>query len=237
MLQYEPAETVAHRLDPRTKLFVQVAFALAAFAYTTPGGLAALTVLALVVLGLSGLGLAEALWSYRFVFPFLVLAPVVGGLTLGAPWFRVSDAVAPALASYRVVLVLLVGGAYVRTTPIRESQAAIQRLVPGRVGRVLGLGVGFVFRFLPLIRHDLTTIRDAMAARLGDERPLAERIQLVTTAGLSRSFERADRLTLALQARCLSWNPTMPKLRFSRVDVLPLLLGVGLLGASVLPLL
>lgn len=237
MLTYEPGQTVIHRLDPRTKLLGQVGFAVAAFAYTTPRGLGALTVLALVVLLLANVHPGRALWSYRFVFPFLVLAPMFAALTLGSPWIRLSDAVFPALASYRVLLVLLVSTAYVRTTSIRESQAAVQRLVPGRLGRVLSLGVGFIFRFLPVLRQDLLTIREAMAARLGDERSVTERIRLLTTTGLTRVFERADNLTLALQARCLSWNPTMPGLRFTRLDVLPLLLGFALLVAGIAPLL
>jgi biotin transport system permease protein len=109
--------------------------------------------------------------------------------------------------------------------------------VPGRVGRVLGLGIGLVFRFLPVLRRDLLAIRDAMAARLGDERPVTDRIRLLTISGLSRVFGRSDRLALALQARCLSWNPTLPELRFTRRDVGPLLLGSGLLLASIIPLL
>jgi biotin transport system permease protein len=102
---------------------------------------------------------------------------------------------------------------------------------------VFGLGIGLVFRFLPVLRRDLLAIRDAMAARLGDERPLTDRIRLLTTTGLSRAFDRSDRLALALQARCLSWNPTLPDLQFARRDLGPLLLGAGLLLASVLPLL
>lgn len=237
MFAYEPGQTAVHRLDPRTKLLVQVGFALAAFSYTTPRGLSVLSVLTLFVLLVADINPLDALWSYRFVFPLLVLAPIFGALTFGPPWIILPDAVVPALASYRVVLVLLVSTAYVRTTPVRESQAAIQHLIPGRIGRILSLGVGFIFRFLPLLRQDLFTIRDAMAARLGDERPLTERIQILTTTGLSRVFGRADRLALALQARCLSWNPTMPTIRFSRLDVLPFLLGLALLVASILPLL
>jgi biotin transport system permease protein len=232
MFAYSPGDSVVHRLDPRTKLLVQVGFAAAAFAYTTPRGLAVLTVLALAGLFAAGIDPVQALWSYRFVFPFLLLGPLVTAVTLGPPWIRPADAIVPLLASYRVVLVLLVSAAYVRTTAVRESQAAITSLVPGRVGRTLGLGVGLVFRFLPVIRRDLLAIRDGMAARLGDERPLRERIQLFTTTGLTRVFGRADRLALALQARCLSWNPTMPTLQFTRLDVVPLLLGAGLLLAS-----
>lgn len=237
MFAYRPGASILHRLDPRTKLLGQIGFAAAAFAYTTPRGLAIFTVLTLLVLLAGNVDPLDALRSYRFVFPFLLLGPLVGTATLGPPWIRPADAVGPLLASYRVLLVLLVGAAYVRTTAVRESEAAITWLVPGRVGRVLGMGVGLVFRFLPVLRRDLLAIRDAMAARLGDERPLQLRIRLLTTTGLARMFGRADRLALALQARALSWNPTLPDLRFTRRDLVPLLVGGGLLLASVLPLL
>ena len=236
MFVYRPGRSIVHRLDPRTKLLVQVGFAAAAFAHTTPRGLAGLSVLTLLVLLAAGVDPRHAMWSYRFVFPFLLLAPLVGAFTVGPPWIRPSDGLAPLLSSYRVLLVLLVSAVYVRTTSVRESQAAIQSFVPGSVGRVLGLGVGLVFRFLPVLRRDLLAIRDGMAARLGTERPVHERVRLLTTTGLSRVFGRADRLALALQARCLSWNPTLPTLRFTRIDVLPLLLGVALLLVSLLPL-
>jgi biotin transport system permease protein len=237
MLTYRPGQSLCHRLDPRTKLFLQVGVAAAAFAYTTPVGLALLSGLTLLVLLAANVEPLAALRSYRFVFPFLLLGPLVAAVTVGPPWIRPADAVEPILASYRVLLVLLVGAAAVRTTAVRESQAAVSWLVPGRVGRVLGLGIGLVFRFLPVLRRDLLAIRDAMAARLGDERPVTDRIRLLTTTGLSRAFGRSDRLALALQARCLSWDPTLPDLQFTRRDLGPLLLGAGLLLASVLPLL
>lgn len=236
MLAYRPDATLAHRLDPRSKLLVQVGFAAAAFAHTTPRGLAVLSVFALLALTAAGIGVLEALVAYRYVFPFLLVAPVLGALTFGPPWVRPGDAVEPALAGYRVLLVLFVSAAYVRSTPVRDSQAALQRLVPGRAGRLAALGVGIVFRFMPALRRDLLTIREAMTARLGDERPVHERMELLTATGLTRAFGRADRLALALQARCLSWNPTVPALAFSRSDWLALALGVGFLLVGLLPL-
>lgn len=52
----------------------------------------------------------------------------------------------------------------------------------------------------------------------------------MATAGASRAFERADRFGLALRARCLAWNPTLPRLRFRRADGPAL--GVALLVAA-----
>jgi biotin transport system permease protein len=36
--------------------------------------------------------------------------------------------------------------------------------------------------------------------------------------GLDRALSRADTLALALRARCLAWNPTLPPLSFRRRD-------------------
>lgn len=220
VLRYSPGNTVAHRLDPRTKLAVQFAFVAAAYAHTTPRGLAALTVVASAALVAAGTGPVAALYGYRFALPFLLSAPVVAGLALGPPWFVPGDALATGLASYRILLVLLVSAAYVRSTPIRESRAAIQRTVPGRPGQLLGVGVGITVRSLPLLRRELLAMRRATRARLGDERPLRGRIHLLAVGGLSRALSRADRLALALRARCFSWNPTLPRLSFAPIDYL-----------------
>ncbi|EJN59654.1 energy-coupling factor transporter transmembrane component T family protein [Halogranum rubrum] len=228
MLTYIPGDSLAHRLDPRTKLLLQITFVAAAVAHTTPRGLAILTGLTALFLAAGRVSPQTALWEFRYALPLLVAGPLVAGVTLGAPWFVVNEAVETALASYRVVLALLVSAVYVRTTSPRESRTAIQRTVPGKPGQFLGMGVALVFRFLPVLQSDLARIREAIAARLGDERPVIERMQLVATAGLNRAFRRADTLALALQARCLAWNPTLPELRFSRLD------GPGIVLAAVL---
>ncbi len=231
MLSYRPGDSLAHRLDPRTKLAVQIAFAAAAFAHTSPEGLAALTVLAAGMLAAARTPPISTLWAYRFALPLLLAGPVLEGLT----WIGFDPAAAfeTALASYRVLLILLVSAAYVQTTPVRASRAAIQWLVPGRPGQFLGMGVAFVFRFLPLLRTDIGRIRDAMAARLGTERPVHERMALVAVAGLDRALTRADRLSLALRARCFAWNPTLPPLSFARLDLAVLALAAGLGLAAV----
>ncbi|MGM0447502.1 MAG: energy-coupling factor transporter transmembrane component T family protein [Methanobacteriota archaeon] len=232
-LSFVPGDSLAHRLDPRSKLLVQVAFAAVAYAYTTPRGLAALTLVAVGCL-LAADGGPRDMWGYRVAFPVLLFAPLVAGSTLGAPWFRVERAAATGLASYRVFLLLVVAAAYVRSTPIRESRAALQRTIPGRVGVFLGVGVALVFRFLPLLKRDLVATREAIRARLGADRSRRERIRLVAVGGLSRVFSRADRLGTALVARCFAWNPTLPRLAFRPVDAPALALAALMFAAAVL---
>ncbi|WP_049889430.1 energy-coupling factor transporter transmembrane component T family protein [Natronolimnohabitans innermongolicus] len=233
MLTYAPDDTLAHRLDPRSKLAVQIGFAATALAHTGPRALVALTAVAGAILVAARVSPLEALYAYRYALVFLAIAPVLAALTLGSPWIDLEDGIVSARASYRVLLILFVSAAYVRSTPVRASRAAIQRTIPGKPGQLLGIGVALVFRFLPVLRADLRTIRDAMAARLGDERGAVDRAGTIGVLGLTRAFERADRLALAMQARCFAWNPTLPALAFSRVDY-PVLALAAFLALSAL---
>ena len=234
MLSYEPGDSFAHRLDPRSKLAVQIGFAAAAVAHTTPRGLVALTVATLPVLAAAGIDPRRALWEVRFVAPFLLAAPLIEGASWGV-WFVPAEAVGPALAGYRVLLVVVVAAAYVRTTPVRDSRAAIQWAIPGRAGQFLGMGVAFVFRFLPVLQADVARIRNAHRARLGTERSVPDRMRLLVVSAFDRALDRADRFAVALRARCFSWNPTLPELRFSRSDSVALAVAAVLLAASLFP--
>jgi len=228
MVSYEPESSLAHGFDPRAKLAFQVAFAAAAFAHASPAGLAASTALALAVLAASGLSPVRALWSFRVPLLLLAFAPVFAAVRLGPPWVDLGAAADSARLASRVVPVFLVSAAYVRTTPVRASRAALQRVVPGKAGRVLGAGVAITIRFFPVVLADLRRIREASAARLGDERPLRDRMRLVALAGIQRAFGRADRLAVALRARCFSWNATLPALAFRRRDAALCLLALAL---------
>ncbi|UPM45080.1 energy-coupling factor transporter transmembrane component T family protein [Halocatena salina] len=232
MLTYEPGSSIAHSLDPRAKLAVQIGIALAAFSHTTPRGLSILTVLTGCILASATLSPLNVLHDVRYALPFLIAGPLLSMVVFRPPWLVPTAAIEPALASYRVLLVLFVSAAYVRTTPIRESRAAIQLVVPGRVGRLLGVGVALVFRFLPVLIADLSRARVAMQARLGTERRLTDRMRLVATTGVRRAFGRADRLGMALRARCFAWNPTLPLLELSPRDVPSVLLAVALVTWS-----
>ena len=93
--------------------------------------------------------------------------------------------------------------------------------------------MALVFRFLPLLRGDLRRVREASATRLGGERGLRDRMEVVASAGIRRALGRADQLALALRARCFAWNPTLPELRFGRADAVGLGVAVGLVGVAV----
>lgn len=234
MLSYEPDETIAHALDPRAKLLFQLAFAVAAIAHSSPVALVALTGLAIAVLASAGVPVGRVLYGYRYPLGILGVSVLVSAATLGPPWIDAEDGLRTALSAYGVGLVFLVSAAYVRSTPVRHSRAAVQRLVPGRPGKLLGIGVSLVFRFVPVLRDDVGRIREATAIRLGTERSVRDRAARLSALGLDRAFTRADRLSVALQARCLAWNPTLPPLSLSRRDLPVLALALVLPLSTVL---
>ncbi|MFB6311879.1 MAG: energy-coupling factor transporter transmembrane protein EcfT [Salinirussus sp.] len=226
MIEYVPGGTIAHRLDPRAKLAFQFGFAIAAFGAGMLWELAATFAVGVLALAVARLSPIRALRAYWVVLILLVLGPLGAGLRLGPPWFAVDAAVSSLWSVARVVPVLLVSAAYVHSTPARDTRAAIQRTVPGRLGALLGLGVGLTFRFVPLVRADVTRIREAIAARGGESRSVRDRAGRLAILSVSRAFARADALGVALRARCLAYNPTLPSLAFTRADWL--LLAVSL---------
>ena len=228
MLTYTPGSTLGHRLDPRTKLAFQFAFALVAFTASTAPQLLGLFVAGLGCLRLVTLPIRAVLRAYWSVLLILSLGPVLAAVTLGPPWLRLAPAIASSRSVARIVPILFVSAAFIHSTPIRETRAAIQRTVPGRPGQLLGVGVALTFRYVPVLRADLRTVRDAIRARNGDTRSLWERSQRLTVLLVARALRRSDQLAVALQARCFAWNPTLPRLRFSRLDVLGWLLSIGL---------
>jgi biotin transport system permease protein len=228
MLSYRPGETVVHRLDPRSKLLVQFGLATAVFARPTPGVVAGATLLTLGMLAAARLSPLAVLRAYKLVFAVLALGPVIAGIALDPPWFRVEPALRSVQAVSRVVPVLFVSAAYLTTTPVRETRAAVQRLVPGKAGQLFGVGMALVIRLFPVVLRDAREVRDAIQARGGERRPFWVRARLLAVRSLERTLDRSDRLGMALRARCFAWNPTLPPLAFHRRDYPVLALGIAL---------
>ena len=128
----------------------------------------------------------------------------------------------------RVVPVVFVSAAYLTTTPVRETRAAVQRLIPGKAGQLFGVGMALVIRLFPVVLRDAREVRDAIRARGGAQRPFWVRARLLSVRSLERTLDRSDRLGMALRARCFAWNPTLPTLAFSRRDYPVLALGLVL---------
>lgn len=228
MLRYTPGQTLAHRLDPRSKLAFQFGFAIAAVTVIRPEWTLFMFGLGVISLWAAGLSVRVALREYWIVLATLAIVPVIAGITLSFPFFDLDSALGSAQAISRVVPVLLVSAAFVYSTPVRDTRAAIQQTVPGKVGQLLGVAVSLTVRFIPLVRRDVLQVREAIRARGGDVRSVADRAGRITVLSAARALSRSERLSLALQARCFAWNPTLPRLRLRFADYVVLLCALAL---------
>lgn len=227
-LTYHPGPSLAHSLDARAKLLAQFGVVAAAYAWQGEAGVLTLAAIALAVGAAARLPPRATARAYALPAVFLLVGVVDRAVVLGPPWVNVSAFEGAIVHAFRVGVVLVVGAAYVRTTPVAETQAVLAR-VPGRPGRVLAAGVGFVLRFLPVLVADLRRAKAADDARLGSETSLRERMARVAAAGIRRADTRAEHFEIALRSRCFAWNPTYPELVASPRDYVVAALAIALL--------
>lgn len=226
-------ESVLHELDPRSKLVLQVSIVVAAYVHTAPLPLLVLTAGAIAVIWLADESIRRLLVEFRYLVGFLAVAPLIASLSIRAPHLVPADAWQPGLSAYRVLLLVLVSVAIVRTTTPREAQAAIRWMIPGRPGRITGMGIGLVYRFVPVIRQEAIQTRRAMVVRGTHRRPLAQRLQFFGIVTFVRLLRRTGRISRAMRCRCFSWNPTLPPLSFRRSDFAAMTISLALLGWAV----
>ena len=197
-----------------------------AFAIVSPAPLALGAAIAAGILAGSRMSPGRLWVSLR---PFLVLLVLVGAVNLlvvregatllaagppGRPWLTVTDQGVRVAALYvcRLALVLALGAAVLRTTvPAAMADAVVSVLSPlrrlGVHGQELGLVLTLALRFLPTLASEVRAVREAQTARGGsvETGPLRLRLKAMESLvvpAFAATLRHADRLSLALQARC-----------------------------------
>jgi energy-coupling factor transporter transmembrane protein EcfT len=122
--------------------------------------------------------------------------------------------------------VVLLGLLLVSTTRASQIKAAVEWFltpVPGIPEKRVGTMISLLLRFLPLFLHQARQTADAQRARGIENRknPL-KRLTLFALPLLRRTFIQADRLALAMEARCYTDDRTGPRLSAAARDWLSL---------------
>jgi biotin transport system permease protein len=223
-----PPSTTA---DPRVVLGAQVAIAVAVFAHPPRIALP----LGVVLVGGVGLWLRPSwgrLWGpLRVAGAFLVAAPIIAAVQLVPPGVDPLGFRRAAVASARVLLVLICGLTLSGTQTPQQLRVAVSGLIPGRPGRLAAVGVWVLATFIPHLRAELRRLRRAWQLRCGFRRSRLEQLTVLGRVALAALIDRAEVLIRALQLRCLSWRPTPPVRRLGPTDTVVLVLSV-LLAAS-----
>jgi energy-coupling factor transporter transmembrane protein EcfT len=216
-------------LDVRLKLVLMAGISMAGLQLGF-GGLSILLVLLIIFFSVSRPAARVNFSELRWVFFLLALVFVARVFsTDGAPLAAFEPVAVTreglrdgALVCLRLVLVFIVGAAFIATTRSSEIKAGVEwflKPVPWVPAERVATMLSLVVRFMPLILEQAEKTSDAQRARASENR--RNPIRRLTAFGIPlmrRTFEAADNLAVAMEARCYSETRTDPDLTIGRRD-------------------
>lgn len=238
--QYHPGDSPVHRLDPRTKLLLTVAYVTAIFLVQSAAGYLLPLGYLLLVTWLAGIPLRYLLKGVRPLTMILALTFVLNlffaqGETVWLQWgpLRLTREGFTTALFFSLRLVFLVMGTSVltlTTSPVALTDAMERLLSPLRVIRFpaheLAMMMSIALRFIPTLLEETDKIMKAQMARGADFesgnliRRAKAMVPLLVPLFVG-AFQRASDLAMAMEARCYrggEFRTRMKVLRFTRLD-------------------
>ena len=218
--QYFPGNTLAHRLDPRTKLTVTVLYIVALFSAHSIYAYAALILTLLVSVRVSRVGakaLLRGLKPVLFIIAFTAILNLfyTPGVELVHFWiFRITVEGVRTAVTMMARITLLIMGTFLltyTTSPIHLTDGLESLLGPLKKLRLpvheLAMMMSIALRFIPTLIEETDKIMSAQKARGADfesgsifQRAKAL-VPLLVPLFVS-AFRRADELATAMECRC-----------------------------------
>ena len=218
--QYFPGHTLAHRLDPRTKLTVTVLYIVALFSAHSVYAYAALILTLLVSVRVSRVGakaLLRGLKPVLFIIAFTAILNLfyTPGVELVHFWiFRITVEGVRTAVTMMARITLLIMGTFLltyTTSPIHVTDGLESLLGPLKKLRLpvheLAMMMSIALRFIPTLIEETDKIMSAQKARGADfesgsifQRAKAL-VPLLVPLFVS-AFRRADELATAMECRC-----------------------------------
>jgi energy-coupling factor transporter transmembrane protein EcfT len=238
---FQPGTSLLHKLDVRFKLLFLILISLVSLGggFT---GLGILTGLVTALIIYSRLPLKSGFKEFRFFLIFLLLILLTRMLTTPGTALIEIKSIAmtrPGLMSgvlicWRLVIIALLGYLFVFTTSSSVIKAAVEWFLKPAAfipGRRIATMMGLIVRFIPVILNQAKETAEAQRARCVEYRknPLYRLVRLGVPL-IRRTFEQADRLIVAMEARCYSENRTDPSLSATRIDWIALLIIIVICG-------
>ena len=254
--QYYPADSFAHRLDPRLKLLLLIAYIVALFVAKTFYGLAACALFVVAAVVISRVPFGSVLRSVKGILFLLVFTALLnlflhGGEHLLAEWgiihIYLEGVIFAVFLMFRLIFLVL-GSALLTltTTPVSLTDGLESLLKPLTWIKfpvhALALIMSIALRFIPTLIDETNRIIAAQKARGADFESgnLFKRVKAmvpILIPLLISAFRRAEELGDAMDARCYTNSPNRTKykrLTFTWRDGVAALVGAALIAAAVL---
>ena len=249
------ADSVIHRLDPRTKLLGTFSLVIILFCASNPPALALVAAFTLTLFLLACISIGQALRSIAplsFIIIFTALFNLLfiqgGNVYLDWGWMQVSEQGirTAAFITVRLIVLLLSGSLLTMTTTTLDITEAFERLLAplARIGvpaHEFALILGIALRFLPQFVDEFRTIRAAQLARGARLTTSPTRTGLSSLTSLivplfTSAFRHADTLSGAMEARCYhgAYGRTrLHPLAFAPRDIVTAIVLAALLTATI----
>ena len=240
---YRHGNTWIHRLDVRVKLAALVLLSLASV-HLSPLKLAGTIAVLFCLVKYLNLSIRVLFRELRFfiillflIFMSRLLSTADGPVySIGPVAISLSGISQGGVVCLRLILVVLLGLILVVSTRSSEIKRAVEwaltpfSFIPRRRAATM---IGLLIRFIPVIFNEAREIKDAQRARAVESRknPLFRMVKLVVPL-VRRTFLRAEKLALAMEARCYREVRTDPEFSFSKKDGLVLVMLFLLSAAS-----
>lgn len=255
--QFFPGESIIHRLDPRTKILLAIAFIVAVFLAVSPAAFLALIITACLLVAISGISFKVILKGIKpIVFILIFTALINVFLTKGEGDPLVSfwviqifeEGIVRAVFMAVRVIVLIVGTSTLltyTTSPIALTDGLESLLYPLKLIKVpvhlFAMMMTIALRFIPTLVEETEKIMNAQKSRGADftSGSLLKRAKALIPILIPlfvSSFKRAEELATAMECRCYRGDKNrtkLVKLSFRLRDLLFFLLGAAIVALIV----
>jgi len=228
-LSYSRGDSFLHELDVRIKLISLILISFTVLR-ADPLALSILSSILILMMVNSRMPVKSSLKAFRYFFLLLLLVFLArafstpGSTLIDLNVIKVSrqGIYDGGLVCWRLLLVVLLSLSFVSTTRPSEIKAAVEWFLipfPFIPAKRIAVMMSLIMRFMPVIYDQVKDTADAQRARCIENRknPIYRLIKLIIPV-IRRTFEGADDLALAMEARCFSENRTDPGLSSTRKD-------------------
>lgn len=256
--QYYPTQSFVHRMDPRAKIVLVIAYIVAIFLANNFFGLAAVTLFLIIAVAFSRVPVGSVLRSVKMILFIIIFTAILNlffyssssDLHILAQWWVITISWESIinmifLAMRLFLLVLGTSVLTLTTTPVALTDGIESLLTPLKwihfPVHELALIMSIALRFIPTLIDETNRIISAQKARganfeTGGLIKRAKAMIPVLVPLLVSAFRRAEDLGDAMDARCYSGSKgrtKYKKLTFGWRDALGLILLAGLITGVV----
>ena len=216
--QYFPGDTVAHRLDPRTKLLLVIIYIVGLFNAVGWASYAFVILITALSMAISKIKPKSALKGLKPLIIIIILTAVLnifytGGTPIIEGWIITWEGIARAVMMSLRIILLIVGTFMLTytTSPIALTDGLEIMLNPLKKIKIpvheMSMMMSMALRFIPTLIEETDKIMSAQKARGADFETgnLFQRaralLPLLVPLFVS-AFRRADELAVAMECRC-----------------------------------